>query len=284
MKFCLHVFIQGRCPLNTTFHAFFFFTALAPVVMLDLQIEPQCCCKIHKLQSLNATLKRSLSQHARSHTHPLIFISPLYPPIHPPLCFLLPSSLDLSGHLTHQLKRRRPMEMLSGLALACGWWWWWWGGGGLIALMNYICIIDKLYFCPASINIYLYNVSLCLIVTGWPSVLKLLAGRPAQEWCQLCLYAGLQLGLLGGDRVCMQTKSLLNAPIDSYSKWMFFWGNKYPTGTKPKWLLVIAKQYKLHRYINDWLMGWLILPAQNNLHLLLAVVKQLHCSANVIHN
>ena len=119
------------------------------------------------------------------------------------------------------------MEMLSGLALACGW------GGGLIALMNYICIIDKLYFCPASINIYLYNVSLCLIVTGWPSVLKLLAGRPAQECCQLCLYAGLQLGLLGGDCVCMQTKSLVNAPIDSYSKWMgVFFGINVPRGDK----------------------------------------------------
>lgn len=56
-------------------------------------------------------------------------------------------------------------------------------GGGeteLIAPMNYICIIDKLYFCPASINIYLYNMSLFLIVTGWPHVLKLLAGMMAQ--------------------------------------------------------------------------------------------------------
>lgn len=87
--------------------------------------------------------------------------------------------------------------------------------------MNYICIIDKVYFCPASINIYLYNVSLCLIVTGWPSVLKLLAGTTVQEWCQLCLYAGLQLGLFGRDCVCMQTKNLVYEQIRLHSKEKF---------------------------------------------------------------
>lgn len=53
----------------------------------------------------------------------------------------------------------------------------------LIALMNYICIIDKLYFCPTSVNIYLYNVSLCLIVTGWPCVLQVSGkeGSPGEE-------------------------------------------------------------------------------------------------------
>lgn len=98
------------------------------------------------------------------------------------------------------------------------------GENELIALMNYICIIDKLYFCPASINIYLYNVSLCLIVSGWTCVLKLLAGRTTQERCQLCLYAGLQLGLLGRELlqivfVCVQTEDLVIWQIHSYSKW-----------------------------------------------------------------
>lgn len=54
--------------------------------------------------------------------------------------------------------------------LACGA-----GRRELIGLMNYICIIDKLCFCPSSVNIYLYNVSLCLIVTGWPCVLQVSA-------------------------------------------------------------------------------------------------------------
>lgn len=99
--------------------------------------------------------------------------------------------------ITHQLKRRR-------------------AGGDVIGPAQrepadcptelYICIIDKRYLCQVSINIYLYDVSLCLIVTGWSRVLgSCWQGGAGQECCQMCLYAGLQLGLFGRDSVCMQT-------------------------------------------------------------------------------
>lgn len=140
----------------------------------------------------------SLSQHPQSH----ICLPYLHLPINPPLGFLLSSILYLSGH--HPSIRPSPANgdvYLCCLGLCCR-------GGVDCPHELYICIIDKVYFYPASINVYLYNVSLCLLIAGWPCVLKLLAGRTAQEWCQLCLeYAGFQVRSWERDCGCMQTEN-----------------------------------------------------------------------------
>lgn len=114
---------------------------------------------------------------------------------------------------SHQpsIKRRPANGDVICAAVACGG-----GENELIALMNYICIIDKLYFCLASINIYLYNLSLCLIVTGWPVSSSFWQGGWPRSGAK-CVYMQVcRLHYQGRDCVCMQTKNLVIGRVHFY--------------------------------------------------------------------